>query len=939
MAGFRLISDERTVYRILARPGTIVLPADACNGIAGFVADTFTEYRNRSVYRESLHRRSQEPSALTWHNPFRGSSHLAIAMQDSAAGAEPFELWLGCRKLADGVAEANDNRVHLLILEQPLDLKQGEVFAFRTGANGLPYRVESFALLRRLPAAVARRAAVGELALPRAKPHRAARLHRVGLSVEGRPGLRAKAFPLTTGVPLPAGVLSEPRRAELRDAVGRLLPLQTRGLSHWPDGSIAWLLLDFQAAVGTAEQALELCCGTGVTELPDGPSLATAMGDGVRIETGALQVELGLGLPLPIGRVWRAGEHLTGGWGEAGVLLRAANGRVFRSAGGIEAVQIEENGPLRAVVRLDCRHRDDTGDTLFRSLVRVHAYAGKSWLRIDHTFLNDRPEEPFTHVRELLLQTPFGGPPAGRRRMAHELDDRCRVYEHGRLVSESGRGSGRLSGPCASGVAAVAVRDFQRNYPKAIALGEDGVTVEILPDLAGQRHGLSGLDEERRFWYLDGETYKLKHGLARTHSLFYGFGPAGGGAQLERQARAFQDPPLVRVAPEACLASGAVGELAAKSEGEPYERWLGKALVDYLADQRKQRADGLFNWGDWFGERRYNWGNMEYDTPWVFLCEYLRGGDRRFAELGLAATWHLADVDTCHASPHAHQVGGQWLHCIAHVGGYYPDGWREEAISSGHQAPSHTWVEGLFLAWSLTGEERLREVALATCDKLAASVEPHSYDFDNCREPGWLLIHLCAAWRATLERRYAEAAQVVVARILERQRESGGWERLMVPGHCFCDPPRHKGNAAFMVGVMLAGLRRWHQITGDRQVAACLVRGAEYVVDCHWVPELRVFRYTNCPHIWAGVEMNPQMLEGLAYAWRLSRSERLGEVVRASFERCFEPRPEDRWLTVRVPGYPETVFDVADEGVGKEVSLWMRQAPFALRDYRELPPS
>ncbi|MBI2298789.1 MAG: hypothetical protein HYU66_07545, partial [Armatimonadetes bacterium] len=128
--------------------------------------------------------------------------------------------------------------------------------------------------------------------------------------------------------------------------------------------------------------------------------------------------------------------------------------------------------------------------------------------------------------------------------------------------------------------------------------------------------------------------------------------------------------------------------------------------------------------------------------------------------------------------------------------------------------------------------------------------------------------------------------------------------------------PRHTGNAAFMVGVMLAGLRRWHQLTGDRRVAECLVRGAEYVVDCHWVPELRVFRYTNCPHIWAAVEMNPQMLEGLAYAWRLSRSTRLGEVLRTAFERCFQGQPEDRWLTVRVPGYPETVFDVTDEGVG-----------------------
>ena len=157
---------------------------------------------------------------------------------------------------------------------------------------------------------------------------------------------------------------------------------------------------------------------------------------------------------------------------------------------------------------------------------------------------------------------------------------------------------------------------------------------------------------------------------------------------------------------------------------------------------------------------------------------------------------------------------------------------------------------------------------------------------------------------------------------------------LMVPGHCFCDPPRHMGNATFMVGVLMAGLRRYHLITRDPRVRKCVIRAAEYLIDANWLPEEKVFRYTNCPHIWHGVEMNAQMIEGVAYAWRLSRSEKIREVLVDSFERCFRPDLEDDGiLEVAVPGYPVRHFDVADEGVGKSVSMPMRQGPFALYDY------
>src|SRR5207245_5768525 len=55
--------------------------------------------------------------------------------------------------------------------------------------------------------------------------------------------------PVTCGVPWPRGKLREDSCLILRDDGGEQVPLQTRILDRWPDGSVRWLLLDWQASV------------------------------------------------------------------------------------------------------------------------------------------------------------------------------------------------------------------------------------------------------------------------------------------------------------------------------------------------------------------------------------------------------------------------------------------------------------------------------------------------------------------------------------------------------------------------------------------------------------------------------------------------------------------------------------------------------------------
>ena len=68
----------------------------------------------------------------------------------------------------------------------------------------------------------------------------------VALTVREPSGVLREAWPVTSGVPIPQGRLRRARRVALRDAQGPAIPVQAEVLSRWPDGSVRWLLLDFQ---------------------------------------------------------------------------------------------------------------------------------------------------------------------------------------------------------------------------------------------------------------------------------------------------------------------------------------------------------------------------------------------------------------------------------------------------------------------------------------------------------------------------------------------------------------------------------------------------------------------------------------------------------------------------------------------------------------------
>lgn len=722
--------------------------------------------------------------------------------------------------------------------------------------------------------------------------------------------------PVSVGVPFAKSALGRTNQIRLLQKQTEI-PVQTRALTHWDDGSVKWALLDFFAD-GQSDYIAEY--GRDIKPIvPDEPLDVVESQSDITVTTGPIRVEFHrdkLALPGIVSTRQADGSYqwITPGETSPAIQLTDDAGQVF-IAEKADALTVEEAGPERTCIRIDCTHHASTLRTCLKSIFRIHLYRNSSRIRVVHTFENNM-KEPFTTLRTLSLRADFDLGPQITGQIENQTvdlnkspllrqtnDNTFQLVQGRKTLSKGKRALGTAHLANENTTVHFGIQDFWQNYPKGLSVDQTGFTIELCPPLQKSAYPKGGELEDRLYYYLLDGKYKFRQGVSRTHEFYFDI-------QTNTQIKPIQEPPLYCIDLDTFNKSQTVTLLPNKkpSPYPQYEKWVDGALTAYGEDREESRAYGMLNFGDWFGERTYNWGNMEYDTPWCFLQEYLRGGDPQFYTYAQEAIRHLIDVDTCHYGP---QTGEQYTHCVGHVGSYYPDGYRERAIFKGNWKPSHTWVEGPFLYHLLSGEPRALEGAMKTCELLVGNIL-NDYDFTNCRNSGWHLIHLAAAYKTTGRRVYLNAARIIVDRVLERQRNSGGWDRLMVPGHCYCHPPRHMGNAGFMVGILMVGLKRYHEATGEKRVADAIVNAADYCINSMWVNKTKSFHYTSCPESSIGAGADMRILKGVAYAYGFSKKKHFKDILTAGIKTALGRPPK------------------AHRGIGKGISSPMRGAPQVL---------
>ncbi len=508
----------------------------------------------------------------------------------------------------------------------------------------------------------------------------------------------------------------------------------------------------------------------------------------------------------------------------------------------------------------------------------------------------------------------------GHWRLIQEDDRQYRVGTGGDGPAVAGRFPGRLLLESQDGLVGLAVRRFWQTYPKGLRVDAAGVAVELLPPLPRRPAAAeSSGDAEswhRLFFWRTSRGYLLKAGQALTAELAVSLPRSP--EEAERIAAWCEQPAVVRPAVDWLNRCGALSPVRAKAQSPlpRYERMVDHACGEWLRERENLRQYGFLNFGDWYGESGWSWGNNEYDPPFAHYQEFLRGGRAVWAVLAAEAVRHLVDVDTCNFSSDAVQVGGQYGHMPGHAGGYLPAYFRSK-VGCSCMFHSHSWVEGAVLHYLLTGDESVRETLLRTGAWMLAGRSRgviggsvvgerqglDAYDYGQLRDAAWHLIHLCAFARWTDDPRFMNAAHLVAERLLERRTPGGGWERLLGEGHCFAGPPRTRGEASFMVGVCLSALRRYHELTGDERVATAIVDGARWLVERTYDRGVRHFRYTSSPSRGAGGPAHTeQVIEGLVYALSLRADAELADIVRRGLATLGGERRAAEPLALGAPG-------------------------------------
>ncbi|KQN06822.1 hypothetical protein [Sphingomonas sp. Leaf25] len=190
----------------------------------------------------------------------------------------------------------------------------------------------------------------------------------------------------TFGLAWPQGTLNRRRSLAVRDAGGRAVPAQSWVTATWPDGSVKWTAHALPADV---MPGATLTVAPGTAPAPAAPVRVEERADAVVITSGDLRWH------IP-----RSGDAVVrqAAYGER-VVLRDVSlvGEVRQGSpegprvplnGRIERVTVEQQGPVRAVVKVEGRHV--AGDrTMLPFVVRLYAYAGSPGLRIVHSFIHD----------------------------------------------------------------------------------------------------------------------------------------------------------------------------------------------------------------------------------------------------------------------------------------------------------------------------------------------------------------------------------------------------------------------------------------------------------------------------------------------------------------------------------------------------------------------
>ena len=735
---------------------------------------------------------------------------------------------------------------------------------------------------------------------------------RITLRVEEISAVERRDWPVTSGVPLKQAMACREEQLALFDADDHPVPCQFRTLARWPDDSIKWVLLDFQANVGKQTEALYFLETDFQGDRPaPSATLEVSQTDAeIHVHTGCLTIVVqrrGFSL-FQSAALNGAPVTQPGGFD---IIVTDEKGTEFSLSADTESrVEVEESGPLRVCIKAQGRHYATNGATLFDWVVRMYFYAGQPFVKTFYTFIN-REDQPQILLRSTRLTTRL----ADSGQMVGLLDidwNREQPASHERLRYERFESEGfeqwegggnrkrfEVYQPCYFGHYDSTAMKSPESPGGARPTGLFNADGDLIvassycngwADVSNGKHGLGiaflgGMHLSPKAFHLapgrldldliaaENEPMPINMGLAKTHALFFCFHDrTGRAANIQSRMLGWigfgMDGELYVNCPGDWFArTGVCGDIM-PYRPDKYPELENFLRNDFVGKAGEMRGDGVLHFGDFGNPAHPNHvsGGFEHlhdDLGHSMLVQFQRTGEMMYRELGEAAAMHLMDVDVMHRVPDevAELQGCSRMH-------YANDDNRFAA------ALSHAWLVTLLTYYYTTGYQRSLEIAVGMADAFVRMVEKGYTRRDREeRTSGWCLTGLMAVYHATGDGKYLKAARTVIDIALQRQTPDGEFPMPWSRGLIMASGP------ALQTGALLTGMKHYHEVCPDEDVKEALLKALDFAMTRGTLPEGYALKYTFANGLYkawreaSGCESMRMMLP-LAYAYKLTGDRR-----------------------------------------------------------------
>lgn len=221
---------------------------------------------------------------------------------------------------------------------------------------------------------------------------------------------------VTFGIPWKEGDLKREETLVLRqEETNEKVAMQSWPAAYWPDGSVKW----------SAHAAVSMASGLGGLEVVKGNETEPGCSVTVRetdesivLNTGVIEVVVPKQGDKVVDRIRRNGVLLCSG----GKLVSIRESR--SAVSGVKTTReesftcsfhkatVEQSGPVRAVVKLEGRHRSESGTRQWLPIsLRIYVYGGLETIRIVHSFHYDgNPHTDYIKALGISFTVPMRGP-------------------------------------------------------------------------------------------------------------------------------------------------------------------------------------------------------------------------------------------------------------------------------------------------------------------------------------------------------------------------------------------------------------------------------------------------------------------------------------------------------------------------------------------------